>query len=276
MLKHLVNLADYLDQKKLNKLATIVDTFIAQAAPMDDRTWDEDAEFPTYHGEMETIDVGDLSEEPEVGLPKIKLSDQITLDLEKHPLGQRILDYVTKSFEMADDGITEIKEMHARDTASIIDLMSKYDEALTYNKSQAYPLEPIQVKDMLNQALSIGYSLYHPKGHLDMKDVISSIQNLYKHYEDYYLEEVLRQPSKSTPQYDVHPNNVVIPELSEEERQKLWNQQDQYIGNLGTQSWLEETEKSESPGKYERRKTERRKEDQRAYPEEWHEVLFPK
>lgn len=274
MLKHLVNLADFLDQKNLDHYATLVDTFIVKAAP-DDNTWNEGADFPTYDGPMKTVDV-EFSEEPEGGLPKIQLSEMINLDLEKHPLGRAILDYIEKSYQMADDGLTDYKEYHNKDLVSLVDLMSKYDEKLNYDANQQVPLEPIQMRNVLNQALAIGYSLYEPQGHLDMKDVISAVQYLYKYYEDYYLENILHQELTHEPQYDINPKNVALPELTPQERDELWAEQDRYIGTQSTNSWIEETEKSENPIGYERRRQERRKEDQRLYPEEWHDVLFPK
>lgn len=278
MLKHLVNLADYFDKRNLKRYAVLVDTFIIKAA--EDNTWHGNGDFPTYVGEMEPLDFESEQAESQMSnndLSKIKLSDTAFIDLERNLLGREIMNYVYESFQIADDRVTDTVTIDASATRALIDLISKYDENLNYNKEQQNPLEPIQVKDILNQALVIGYKTYSGAGRLDINDVNESIQYLYKQYEDFYLEEILHQDAPMPePQYDVDPQHLELPEISQQDKDKLWRQNDKYIDSANTENWLAEIEREENPVKYQQRMKQRREEDEQAYPAEWHDVLFPK
>lgn len=270
MLKHLINLADYLDTKQQDKFATLVDAFIARAA-LTETTWMED-EAPDYTGDFEFIPETSEDESPTV----INVSNNVSLDLENNPLGKMVLEFINKCFQMADDGITDMVVVNVADLTKLVSTFSRYDENLNYDKRQTHSMPPIQVKFILNEAMQLVYKIYVPQGRLNLKEIVESVDNLYKQYEDFYLTRYMNEPSAATTQMDMDPRNVVLPELSEKDRRDLWERQDNFESNESAANWLEQVEREESPEKYQRRLNQRKREDQRGVPEEWHHLLFDK
>jgi hypothetical protein len=278
MIKDLTKLANYLDDKELLREANIVDIFINRIAQVDFKSNPNMAE-PTWEDDGDTFDnIPNLNQKNdesfdvfEKGMPKVKLHNGVQVDLENHPLGKKILDYIKHTFHIADSG-TETEQskglISVKDIDSIISTSFRYDDQFKNigKGKNNNPISPALMRDLLQESMRAYNHIFEPVGFLDGSEVRSSVHNLYKHYEDSYVEQYLGEEFSKVYTTDGDAPQYIPSEkdLSPEQKRQLWERNE--VDKLPT---IDKTIKNQTSEQIQ-------KELKKEFPGSWHKVLFDK
>ncbi len=272
MLKYLLILADYLDQKSKVREANVVDVFITKVAQ--EETWnDESNKTPQLTPEYRMEQAQNLN--------KVPLNDEVSLDLNQHPLGFRAVGLVKAIFNNADSEQIPVQDLQEQ-IKGLAALALSYDENLQFYREpeeNPNPINPAQFKEILNASFRLVNKDYQ-SGEPDLDFVRDSVDTAYKYYEDRYLEDYMRLPSSDrdylNPEIDTMQPVSYVPEkqLTPQEYQKLVNRQEDELEGLRQSLKMDRLEKDLHPDLAKRRREQMQDKMKKDYPEEWHSILF--
>lgn len=159
MLESLVKLADYFDRKKLYNKANVIDAFIIMAEDLN-----------------------------------LESSGDIPIDLESHPLGKLLIEYIKNIYLHADSGVLH-STISLRDLRRITDLgirtNSETGKLFGSMDENSNPISPLQFKSLVASAAKLVKDIYVPIGKINFKLARVDLVTLYKGYEDLYLEDYM-------------------------------------------------------------------------------------
>lgn len=290
MIQDLVKLADYLDQKNMLREANVVDVFITRIAQIDpDFKATPNFSDPTWHDDQTGNSQDSEPKKIENPMGSIDLGNGVKIDLTQHPLGQKIINYMKKVFTASDSGtIPEIKDnptemqelISSKDIYNLIQTAFKYGENLEPYQGQGKnptPLSPAQFRLVLFEAMRLYSRIYQTKGSLDGGEIRELVHNVYKHYEDSYIDDYLGEDYQVPYRTTSGEAPAVVPsnrELSPEQKADLWKRNDEMLYNDFNETWMEQVERDNNPELHRQKQDRLKNKLKGEYPEEMHSVLF--
>lgn len=276
MLKDLVKLANFFDEKKMLREANIIDIFIHKIAQVNlepdfnvppkvsEPTWQEDKTEQSFESDPSMI------EEP---TGSIQLPNGVQINLENHPLGKKIMNYLKDVFHIADSGTaSDVGEgvVSVRMIRDIIQTAFKYTEELELYHGQGQnpnPISPELFRQILFEAMRIYSQKYQTVGFLDNFEIREAVYNLFQHYQDRYVDNYLDEnyqynyPEQREVQNPYGSPSGIGPELTPSQRDELWRRNE--VENLPDTYHSTKEDPNEQRIKLKQR-----------YPEKYHHILF--